>query len=198
MKQILSILIVLLLSAHVWAAQIGLKSGEVIDAKKVDLPDKIAITGVDGKTQTIDTKEIQSIELEKAKTIKPLLKKNSPTLTETEIKNALDEFKELKPFETPKQTFLTWKDHASKGSIDGMVNCYASYRKSDVRKKLRKIRRKERKEMQQSMDLTSFVVADPIYQGKQAFLEVTWTKGLHSESQVLKFILEDQNWKIIE
>ncbi|MEZ4820144.1 MAG: hypothetical protein R3A45_09720 [Bdellovibrionota bacterium] len=180
-----------------WSAQIALQSGEVIDASKIDLPDQISITLEDGSTKKIDTKSIQSIELYQHPSISPLLTPETK-LTEDEIKNALDEFRQLKPYETPKQTFLTWKEQAGKGSISGMVDCYASYRQSEVRKKLKKINRKKRKEMQQTMNLTSFTVADAVYQNNQAFLEVTWSKGLHSENQVLTFILEGQEWKIIE
>lgn len=177
--------------------QIELQTGEVIEAKKTDLPSALGVTLENGQHQSIQMDEIQSIVIKERPRITPLIKQKT-TLSQEEVKNALDEFRELKPFETPKQTFLTWKQKAEEGSIDGMVECYASFRQKDVRKQLKNIKRKERNEMQNTMRMMSFVASDPLYQENQAYLEVTWTKGLQSENQVLKFVQENQEWKIIE
>lgn len=180
------------------AGQIALKSGEVLDSKTIKLPETFTIVLTDGTEQTVKTKDVQSIQLQKNPSIKNLIQQNEDPIDPQSLQSALDEFRTLSPFETPKQTFLTWKKYAEDGSIDGMTQCYASYRQDQVKKNLKKIKKKARKEMQHTMQVVDFIAADPIYQGKQAFLEVTWSKGLHSESQVLKFILEKDQWKIIE
>lgn len=173
-----------------------MKTGEVFDAKSIDVPDEITMTLPDGTQKKVKKSDIQSIHLHRPKQFRT--DEGKRPATEAEIQAAIDEFKVKQPYETPKQTFLTWRAHAEEGDINGMVDCYASFRQSTVKKNLKKIKRKEREEMKQTMQLTSFVAQDPIYQGEKAFMEVTWSKGLYAENQVLKFILEDDQWKIIE
>lgn len=189
--------VALLILDQAKAQHISLKSGEVISFKDINLPETLMIDTLDGQKKEIKLKDIQSFEFQPSTSVKPFLPRQKST-DQSEVHSALKAFEKRSPFETPKQTFLTWKDHASKGSIDGIASCYTTSRHDKVKKKLRKIKRKQRLAMQEAVNATSFTVGDPLYQGNKAFLEVNWTKGLHSESQVLKLLLEKNQWKIIE
>jgi|GEM_PF-3769813 len=200
-KTIYVVTTLLMLFAHPLSAQqMSLKSGEILILKDINLPETIVVKTQSGQTRNIALKDIQSVELSPATSVKHLLNVNTThaQASDQEIKEALQSFETLTPFQTPKQTFLTWKEAAVTGSVENMVACYSKNRQPGVRKNLKKIKRKERIAMKEAANITTFSVGDPLYQGNQAFLEVTWNKGLYSESQVLKFLLENNDWKIIE
>jgi hypothetical protein len=204
MKQIISFVLTLAVlsigpSFHLHAESIALKSGEVLDGDIKELPSKITLKLKDGSTKTISLKDIAQIHIEPLPTFSKLSPKQvQTTITDEKLKEVISEFEPKDPFETPTQTFLTWKAYAEEGDIKGMIDCYASFRQEAVSKELKSIKSKERKAMQASMMVTEFVAGTPIYQGKQAFLEVNWSKGMNSQTQVLKFLLEGTQWKIIE
>ena len=79
-----------------------------------------------------------------------------------------------------------------------MAACYASFNQKQVLKKLKKISKKDREKMRDTTTRTYFIPAQPLYQGVRATLEVTWTLGLRSDNQLLQFILEKNEWKIVQ
>lgn len=109
-----------------------------------------------------------------------------------------DKDMEQGPYVTPKHTFETWRRASVKGDVKAMVACYAKFRQNQVRKQLKKIPKSKRKEMQDISNNTLFTLGQVYYQGTQASLEATWNYGLKSDTQVLKFVLEGKDWKLIQ
>src|SRR5262249_40432848 len=101
-------------------------------------------------------------------------------------------------FGTPLLTFEAWKQAAMTGDIDKMVECYASFSQKEVRKQLKQLPKEGREKMQSTTARRQFTPAKPLYQGDRAFLEVTWQNGLQSDTQVLQFVLEKNDWKLIQ
>lgn len=106
--------------------------------------------------------------------------------------------KEESKYSTPSRTFEAWREAAEAGNINEMVNCYAEFRKEDVKKTLRKLSRKERAKMRKTTLITEFLPAQPLYKGDRAALEINWRIGLQGDTQVLQFMLEGNDWKIIQ
>lgn len=79
-----------------------------------------------------------------------------------------------------------------------MVSCYAAFRQKDVRKQLKQISKEKWLEMKDTTQQTIFSPNQPMYQGDHATLEVNWTKGLLSDTQLLQFVLEGNDWKIVQ
>lgn len=102
------------------------------------------------------------------------------------------------PYATPKNTFETWRRASVKGDTKKMILCYVSFRQNQIKKQLKKIPRNKRKDMQEASNNTLFSLGKPYYQGDRASLEVTWNHGLRSDTQTLRFMLEKQEWKIVQ
>ena len=174
-----------------------LKSGEQITGKIMQVVDGVYHVRLTSKeVRTIKAKDLYRIEYatskETTKSKKKALKKQPENfLTSAKPKNN-------SPYATPKLTFQKWKQAAEKGDIDGMAKAYASFRQKEVRKQLKKIPKSKRKEMQETTSRTDFIPGDPYYQGDRAVLEVTWRSGAHTDTQSLKFILEGNDWKILQ
>jgi len=201
MKKILMISIVLVTSS-VWAESIELTTGEVFDAKLTDFPKEVSVELPDGTKKKIPYAEISSIYKNiPPQAYKPFLGKNKDDKAIDKVDTAgFEEIDATKgPFGTPVNTFDTWRKAALVDDIDTMANCYAASRKAEVKKELKKIPKKTRQEMKMAMTQTIFNPSTPYYQGEFAMMEVSWTKGLASQTQTLKFILENnKDWKIVE
>ena len=53
--------------------------------------------------------------------------------------------------------------------------------------------------MKNAMIETIFTPTEPYYQGESAIMEVSWSKGPASQTQTLKFSIENgKDWKIVE
>ncbi len=176
------------------AEWIRLKSGEVIEG----IVERIAegdlfIALKDGESRKVGKGEVASIDFGP--------KKKEPILDTNENKtehflNALA--KKDSKYGTPLQTFQAWKAAAVAGNIDQMVDCYASFKQKEIKKELKKIPREKREQMKTTTAQTEFVPTEPYYQGERAVLEVNWQYGLQGDSQTLQFILEKDQWKIIQ
>lgn len=199
---------ILLSSPLVLAESIELSTGEVLDGKLLDFPKDVTVELPDGTKRVIPYLGISSIFKKNAPpSYTPFLNKSDKapqgegktTLDKVE-KNDFDEMDPAKgPFGTPMLTFDTWKKAALADDIDAMANCYVAYRKDDIKKNLKKISKKTRQEMKNAMIETIFTPSQTYYQGQSAIMEVSWTKGLASETQTLKFSLENnKDWKIVE
>jgi hypothetical protein len=174
------------------AETLVLTSGEVVEGTLTAVADNIfSVSQPNGETRKIPRAEILRIEVQKSP------QEHGPT---AEIpKNFLNALvKEPSKFETPVQTFQTWRKAAMAGDIDGMVGCYASFRRDDVRRDLKKLPKEQREQRRKPTAMTEFTSAEPLYQGDRAALEVTWRIGLQSDSQVLQFALEKTDWKLIQ
>ena len=206
MKTWFVVLSLVFLSPLCFAESISLSTGEVIDGSLIDFPKDVTIKASDGTTTKVPYDKITSIY----KNLPP--ETYSPFLTGDKAKKPLGDkaasaensFPEVTdekgPYASPTQTFLTWKNAALKGDIDAMSDCYVSYRKKDVKKDLKKLSKRTREDMQRTMAATIFTPADAFFQGESAIMEVSWTKGLASQTQTLKFEIEGNNreWKILE
>lgn len=102
------------------------------------------------------------------------------------------------PFETPTDTLRTWRQAAIAGDVGRMVACYASFARDEKRKELKKIPKEAFDRMRAATARTDFAPGEPLYQGDRAVLEVNWTSGLLSDSQVLNFVLERDGWKLLQ
>jgi hypothetical protein len=202
MKKLLVLTIVLATTA-VWAESIELSTGEVIEGKLSDFPKDITVELSDGTKKKIPYQGISSIYKNGAPitSYKPFLEKSKENKTLDQVDS--DSFEDIDatkgPYGTPTNTFETWKNAALKDDIDGMANCYAVPRKAEIKNELKKISKKTRQEMKLAMTQTIFNTSRPYFQGESAIMEVSWTKGLASQSQTLKFTLENnKDWKIVE
>ncbi|MFH1262172.1 MAG: hypothetical protein V1495_01840 [Pseudomonadota bacterium] len=173
------------------AETVRLKSGELIEGTVQDFQENIlSMAQPDGKIRKIVRDEIVQIEFQKPA---------PPLVTSPPPETFLDALpKTVSKFQTPRQTFLTWRKAATAGDIDSMADCYSAIRKNDVKKELKKLSRDQRDQMRQATATTEFTPAEPFYQGDRAVLEVTWRVGLQSDSQILQFTLEGKDWKIIQ
>lgn len=205
MKSIWICLCVLLVSNACLAESISLSSGEVVEGKLIEFPKEVTLELPDGTKSKIPYQNITSIyKASPPETYSPFLtpgKDSKPLGEKTPADIGFATQEEGKgPYATPMQTFNTWKEAALKDDIDGMVNCYVSYRKEEVKKDLKKLPKRTRKDMQAAMAGTIFTPSDPFFQGELAIMEVSWTKGLASQTQTLKFTLEGdkKEWKILE
>jgi hypothetical protein len=170
---------------------IRLTSGEIVEGTVQSFQEnQLSVAQPDGKIRKIPREEIVQIEFQKPKAVTPAIE------TPKTFLSALP--KTVSKYQTPTQTFLTWKKAAVAGDVDAMVACYSSFRQGDVRKELKKLSRDQRNEMQKATALTEFVPADPLYQGDRAAMEITWRVGLQSDTQVLQFSLEGNEWKIVQ
>lgn len=175
-----------------------------MDGKVLNLPKEIMIELSDGSKKTVPYTDITSIyKKEIPQSYTPFLNKNKDAKKSPLEKEAADSFAELDtdkgPYGTPSLTFETWRKAAMADDIDGMVNCYAEYRKNDIKKGLKKLNKKTREDMKTAMIETIFTPNQPYYQGDSAIMEVSWSKGLASQTQTLKFKLEkNKDWKIVE
>lgn len=205
MKSKIGYIVLLLLSNQCFAESLSLTTGEIIEGKLVEFPKEITIQLPDGTKTVVPYQNITSIfKAAPPETYSPFL---TPDKSKKPLgdKNAKDtEFSSLEdakgPYATPIQTFTTWKDAALRDDLDGMVNCYVSYRRDEVKKDLKKLSKKTRQQMQAAMAATIFTPSEPFFQGELAIMEVSWTKGLASQTQTLKFTMEgnDKEWKILE
>lgn len=203
----LAILLLLTTSPLVFAENVELSTGEVLDGKLIDFPKEVTIELSDGTKKKVPYQTINSIykNAQPPVTYTPFLDKDKDKKKDSKglDKSAEDAFEDIDaskgPYATPSHTFMTWKNAAMADNINGMADCYAVSRKSDVKKELKKIPKKSREEMKTAMAQTLFTANQPYYQGEFAIMEVTWTKGLASQTQTLKFTLENnKDWKIVE
>ena len=186
-------LILFLIPLPLFAETVFLKSGEIVEGTiRSYQADTLSIAQPNGQIRKIPKAEIVKLEFQKEA---PLLKP-SQEAPKTFL-NALPT-KELSKFQTPGQTFQTWRKAAIAGDIDGMVDCFASFRRDTVRKELKAIPKDQREQMKRTTAMTEFAPTEPLYQGDRAVLDVTWRLGLQSDDQVLQFFLEKNDWKIIQ
>lgn len=193
-------------ASQTFAESIALSTGEVIDGNLVEFPKDVTIQLQDGTKKTVPYQSITSIyKNSPPQTYTPFLssdKQHKKTLDDKSSSSELLTFANDEvpgPYSSPIQTFQTWKNAALQDDIDGMSNCYISSRKGDVKKDLKKLPKKSRDEMKRAMIETIFTPSQPYYQGELAIMEVSWTKGLASQTQTLKFSLEgNKEWKILE
>lgn len=195
----------LLISPLVLAESIELSTGEVLDGKLLGFPKEVEIEMTDGTKKKVPYSDISSIYKDTAPTsftpfvVKDKDKKSDKSLDKKDASDFEDLDMSKGAYATPAHTFETWKRSAINDDIDGMANCYATARKSEMKKELKKIPKKNRLEMKMAMAQTIFTPSEPYYQGEFAIMEVTWTKGLASQTQSLKFSLENgKEWKIVE
>ncbi len=190
-----------LVPGGVGADVLKLKNGRQIEGRLDHYFDEaFTITEKDGKRRRVSRSQVSSIELGKRQNISaPKKKAAKPKEVSPEPTNFLDSIsKPDSPYSTPPATFSTWREAAIKGDLKAMVRCYASYRQKDVRKQLKKLSRKKREEMRSATAQTDFFPSEPFFKGERAMLEITWSKGLHGETQVLQFVLEGNDWKILQ
>ncbi len=194
-------------ASQAFAESIALSTGEVIDGNLVEFPKDVTIQLQDGTKKTVPYLNITSIYKNlPPQTYTPFLNSdkqaNKKTLDEKSSSSELLTFANDEvpgPYSSPIQTFQTWKNAALQDDIDGMSNCYVTSRKGDVKKDLKKLPKKSRDDMKRAMIETIFTPSQPYYQGELAIMEVSWTKGLASQTQTLKFSLEgNKEWKILE
>lgn len=202
-------LLLLFISPLALAESIELSTGEVVDGKLIDFPKDVTIQLTDGTKKTVPYTGITSIyKKSPPQSFSPFLGKDKDADAKGEKKSELgkvdnDSFAETDPskgpYGTPTLTFETWKKAATNDDLDGMVNCYVAYKKNDIKKGLKKLSKKTREDMKTAMIETIFTPSAPYYQGDSAIMEVSWSKGLASETQTLKFRLENsKDWKIVE
>lgn len=206
MKKII-LLSFVLASPLVMAESIELSTGEVVDGKLVEFPKEVTIELTDGSKMKIPYEGINSIyKVTAPRSYTPFLTKDKEKDGKKDkgldkaVDNSFEDMDASKgPYATPTLTFQTWKKAAMNDDIDGMANCYSSSKKNSVKKDLKKISKKTREEMRSAMTQTIFTPNEPYYQGEFAIMEVSWTKGLASQNQTLKFTLENnKEWKIAE
>lgn len=188
-----AILLFLSVSSTVAGAEtLFLASGEIVEGTLTAVADNVfSVSQPNGEARKIPRGEILRIEIQKPP------QETSPTAgIPKNFLNAL--VKEPSKYGTPVQTFQAWRKAAMAGDIDGMVDCYTSFRKDEVRRELKKLPKDARDQMRKTTALTEFTPAEPLYQGDRAALEVTWRIGLQSDSQVLQFSLEKNDWKLIQ
>jgi hypothetical protein len=201
MKKLL-LLSILLAPSLTWSESIELTTGEVLDGKLSDFPKDVTIELPDGGKKKIPYAEISSIYKNiPPQAYKPFLGKSKSNKSLDKIEN--DSFEDIDatkgPYGTPANTFDTWRKAALEDDVDAMSECYAQPRKAEVKKDLKKIPKKTRQEMRMAMTQTIFTPSNPYFQGEFAIMEVSWTKGLASQTQTLKFTLENnKDWKIVE
>jgi hypothetical protein len=196
-------LLIGLLSTPLYAESLSLSSGEVIEGSLIEFPKEIIVLLPDGIKKTYPYNNVTSIyKNQPPASFTPFVSGDKKPKTEPE-KTIAQEFPEIDaskgPYASPQVTFMTWKAAAIKGDIDAMADCYASYRKSEIKKEMKKIPKKTREDMRRAMVDTIFSPSDPYFQDSTAIMEVSWTKGLASQNQTLKFALENnKDWKIVE
>ncbi|HMQ10413.1 MAG TPA: hypothetical protein PKB05_03810 [Oligoflexia bacterium] len=201
------------------AATLILKNGKAPVVGKILNMDEqtVSIENEQGEKSQIIKENISQIIFNDEAEPKAQIKNNKDTLLEQQNEDLLSQpsaqdkelFEQLfngpndkdmqqGPYVTPKHTFETWRRASVKGDMKGMVACYAKFRQNQVRKQLKKIPKNKRREMQDISKNTLFSLGQVYYQGTQASLEATWNYGLKSDSQVLKFVLEGKEWKLIQ
>ena len=182
------------------AETIRLKNGEVLEgAVQHYYGGIVTLTLSNGVTRTVGRDQMASIEFEPADPKKSPAPEAKPAPTSAEPPNFMNTmFKKEAPFASPAATFESWRRAAVAGDMKKMVACYASFRKKEVEKQLKKLSKDAREEMARTTAQTEFVPAVPFYQGDRALLEVKWASGLQGDSQVLQFVLEKDEWKIIQ
>ena len=172
-----------------FADTVHLKNGETLAGEVDTLKEGVLnLKLADGGTRSVKRAEIASILFGPPE--KPVEKGNQNFLTTFPKADS--------PFQTPRATFERWRAAAIRGDIKGMVECYASFKQSDVKKELKKLPKDAFEKMREATAETQFVASDPFYQGDRAIMEVNWTKGLSGDSQSLSFVLEKNDWKIVQ
>jgi hypothetical protein len=168
---------------------IYLKNGKAVEGFVVKLDSQSAtVVHEKNQSQIYPRSEIKSIELGSA----------PPKSSAEPEPNFLSSAKEAdSPYATPLHTFQAWKRAASSGDIDGMVNCYASFKQKEKKTELKKLSKDVFEKMRTTTLQTDFVPSAPLYQGDRASMVVNWTKGLDGGEQLLQFILEKKDWKIL-
>lgn len=200
------------------AATLVLKNGKAPIVGKILSMDEhtVSIENAEGEKSQILKDQISQIVLnddapepkKKDSQAKPILQQNEDLLSQPSAQDKAlfeqlfngptDKDMQQGPYLTPKHTFESWRRASVKGDVKGMVSCYAKFRQNQVRKQLKKIPKNKRKEMQDISNNTLFTLGQVYYQGTQASLEATWNYGLKSDTQVLKFVLEGKDWKLIQ
>ncbi len=144
--------------------------------------------------ETIGRHEISKIEF--PKDVKNAQPKALPKTSSSTFLSTMEESDE--PYATPLNTFKTWRKAAIEGSLDKMVTCYASFKQRAKKKELKKLSREAWEKMRAATANTEFLPSAPIYMGDRAFMEVAWTLDLKGDTQTLKFILENDEWKLMQ
>jgi hypothetical protein len=168
------------------AETLFLKSGERVEGTLQSYQDStFSVIQPGGETRKISREEVTKIDIQSEAPGTPM-----------HFLSALP--KATSKYATPSQTFAVWKKAAISGDIDAMVDCYALFRKDDIKRELKRFSREQREQMRKTTAITEFTPAEPLYQGDRAALEVTWRIGLQSDSQVIQFMLDGNDWKIIQ
>lgn len=102
------------------------------------------------------------------------------------------------PYGTPMNTFKTWRQAAIQGDLKEMVKCYASFQQRQKTKELKALSKDDWEKMRAATANTEFLPKAPLYQGDRAFMEVAWNLNLQGDTQTLKFILEKDQWKLLQ
>lgn len=101
------------------------------------------------------------------------------------------------PFQTPIDTFETWRRAALEMNVPLMLSTYAAAGRQTVEGDILNASKDELSAMQAEAKQTEFKIEKLVYEGDRAFLRVKRIFRGKDEVEILTFVREGQDWKII-
>lgn len=103
----------------------------------------------------------------------------------------------VKSFQTPEQTFETWREAARRLDLETLLACYASGAQSQMRKEISSNSEEGLKSMQKEAEDTDFKVEKIVFEDKRAYLRVSRKRAKAEDIEVINMVKEGPDWKII-
>jgi hypothetical protein len=100
-------------------------------------------------------------------------------------------------FQTPEDTFKTWRQAAERLDLETLVTCYSQPMQSSFRKEISANSAEGLKAMQRETQETEFKIEKIVYEDKKAYLRVVRHRGTAAEIEILNMIKEGTDWKLI-
>ena len=187
-----------------WGQSLLLKSGEIVEGEIVAAPKTLSIQTPTGEKREVPFSDILSYQKETPKKTQETQESDKNVAEDSGIaippvQDLADLEKQDLRFSTPENTFEVWKEAALSGDIKLMTECYVSYLQKDIKKGLKKLSKKVRRDMAKTTAMTNFIPDQASYPSPTtASLDITWNRGEHIQTQTLRFQKEKDQWKLLE
>lgn len=100
-------------------------------------------------------------------------------------------------YDTPEDTFLTWKAAARNMDMKALLDSYARSARPSLEQELARSSEEALKAMQKETRSTKFVIEKVVYEDSIAYLRVVRQKKSSREVEVLTMVKEGANWKLL-
>jgi hypothetical protein len=103
----------------------------------------------------------------------------------------------LKSFNSPQETFETWRQSVERLDFETLIACYATAAKPQMRKTIEETSEEGLRAMRDEARRTKFRIEKVVYEKDRAYLRAVRQLRHEDDLEVLVMIKEGQEWKLL-